>query len=230
MTPRPHLVMAAASIDALSAQFSPPGDELWGDIRCLAGQFTAASPGSNDWTTRWHHFVLAVGNFKRQGGTRLFPAPLPQSTAAPTPGQLVVPVRGVGGAASMTLDVTTPATWQQLQTATAGLGTATTTTLLAALWPDGHFIFDDRVLSAANGLRIAEGDPPMAGIDPASHRTPASTLDHYIEVHAWVGATAQRVGRSLQAVERSLYIAGIEAGTVQGRTWTDYATAVRKIV
>ena len=222
--------MAAASIDTLSAQFLPAGDELWDDIRHLAGQFTAAAPGSNDWTVMWHHFLLAVGNFKRQGGTRLFPAPLPQSTAPPTPGQVVVPGRGSGCEASLKLDVAAPATWQQLQTATAGLGTATTTTLLAALWPDRHFIFDERVLNAANGLRIAEGDLPMAGVDPASNLKAASTLDHYIEVHSWVSATAQLVGRPLQAVERALYIAGRAAGTVPGRTWFDYAAAVRKIV
>jgi len=222
--------MAAATIDALSAQFLPAGAELWDDIRYLAGQFTAAAPGSNDWIVTWHHLVLAIGNFKRQGGTRLFPAPLPRSTAPPTPGQVVVPGRGSGREASFKLDVAARATWQQLQTATAGLGTATTTTLLAALWPEGHFIFDGRVLNAANGLRIAEGDLPMAGVDLASHLTPASTLDHYIEVHAWVSATAQLVGRQLQDVERALYIAGIAAGTVPGRTWFDYAAAVRKIV
>jgi hypothetical protein len=58
---------------------------------------------------------------------------------------------------------------------------ATTTTLLAALWPERHFVFDRRIFAAVNGLRIAGGLSPTAGIDVSSAHHPGHTFEEYEE-------------------------------------------------
>lgn len=55
-----------------------------------------------------------------------------------------------------------------------GAGVATTTTILAALWPNQHFIFDWRVHAAANALRIEAGLGATSDVEPTSVYSPTS--------------------------------------------------------
>jgi len=58
-------------IRALGDAWSDGG--LWDDILWLADSAWTA-PEDDERRMRWHHLVMAVGNFKRQNGRRLRPA------------------------------------------------------------------------------------------------------------------------------------------------------------
>jgi hypothetical protein len=63
------------SVRRLAAAWDDGG--CWKDLAWRADQFWSSAP--NEAALMWHHLLLAVGNFKRQGGTRLRLAPLPAS-------------------------------------------------------------------------------------------------------------------------------------------------------
>jgi hypothetical protein len=170
-------------------------DGVWHDIRLLAARFWAAR--SDDRVVAWHHLLLGVGNFKRQGG-RLHPPPLPARapdvSPAPLPEEVDIPQPG---GLTRTLKREEQHTWEQLlgvNGGVKGLGVATTT-LLAALWPDRHFIFDRRVIAAAQGLRLAVGRPgiPEPFPDPESDESVPTTLQAYAIVRRWAIDTIVRL-------------------------------------
>ena len=79
--PLPGLTLAA--VKQLSA--SRDDDGFWNDVRFLADRFWTVSDEESR-LIRWHHFVLAVGNFKRQAGRRLRPPALcGQADRPPSP-------------------------------------------------------------------------------------------------------------------------------------------------
>ena len=227
--PADVLSLSKASVCRLSERFSSNGEDLWADVRGLAAKFGESVPGTPGWSASWHHLLLAVGNFKRQGGTRLYP---PQLSGLPTtsvPNEVIIPARP--GAADLVCDGPGAVeSWQRLMDGTEGLATATTTTLLAALWPAHHFVFDVRVRNAANGLRLLANQAPMDGVVAVSHRSPPTTLLRYEQVREWVLATASHLDVSVTHVERALYIADIDTGRVAGRSWTAYAAELAKVV
>lgn len=123
---------------------------LWEDVMWLSRQ--CWSEGSADESAlRWHHFVLAVGNFKRQAGRMSPPriGELPDSHAVPRE-ELVTP-------SGLVLYRDREESWRDLEESFPGVALATTTTVLAALWPDDHFILDWRVQAAADGIRVHAG-------------------------------------------------------------------------
>src|SRR5687767_696391 len=96
---------------------------------------------------------MAVGNFKREGGRRLHPALLAAGLPLASkrrPSQFDMP----GLAPQVKVSVEDRGSWCLLSDMLPGVGVAATTTLLASLWPDRHFVFDRRVCAAANGLRV----------------------------------------------------------------------------
>ena len=106
---------------------------------------------------------MAVGKFKRQGGRRLRPERL---ASAPSPEAAVHAdhIRIPGGTL---LTCEAPASWSLLRNTLPGAATPTTTTLLAALWPARHFIFDWRVLAAVAGLDVSSGAESHGIVGPA---------------------------------------------------------------
>jgi hypothetical protein len=62
------LGVPAERVRALGETWDDGG--LWDDILWLALLARAATDDSER-RMRWHHLVMAVGNFKRQGGRRL---------------------------------------------------------------------------------------------------------------------------------------------------------------
>ena len=207
--------LTGPGIAALAASWADGG--LWNDIQLLADRFFDASEAEKPF--RWHHLVMAVGNFKRQGNRRLRPNLLalpPHSSEHPTrPSTFVVPSGG-------TLAEEDPASWAALMHGLTGAAVPTTTTLLAALWPDSHFVYDWRVHQAANGLRAAASLPTTADVTAAGSTAGMNTLDHYGIVRGWLLQAASDSGESLPDVERALYRLSQKVKSVPGRTWTDY--------
>lgn len=134
--------LTADAVDALCGEWRDAG--RWEEIRALADRVW--SSGNTDLSIRWSHLVLACGNFKRQGGTRLVP---------------LSGMRGTGAASRRTeLKLPTPSgpcvvsrdsldSWRELARSIPGLGVPTMTTVLSALWPGVHVIADRLAVAAA---------------------------------------------------------------------------------
>lgn len=198
---------------------------LWHDVLFLADRYLSACD-SEEQTLRWHHFVMAVGNFKRQPGRRLRPAsPSRHANQSPIyrPEKLTVP----GREGTTELRREDQATWQALSNALKGAAVATTTTLLAALWPERHFVFDRRVFAAANGLRIAGGLEGTTGVRPSSNTPPPKrTFDDYAQVRSWVLDACSELAAPTVSVERALYELALKIPVERPRTWKKYADFV----
>ena len=166
---------------------------------------------------RWHHFVLAVGNFKRQAGRMSPPriSAIPDSEAVPRE-EFLTP-------SGLELGREREESWQHLSDI-PGVALATATTLLAALWPEDHFIFDWRVQAAADGIRIQAGMPPtpktQREMDTRKRHRPS--FEDYTMVRSWL----KTVACPLRTSERALYRLSQKVGTVRDRSWPDYAKAI----
>ncbi len=190
---------------------------LWDDVMWLSRQcWREASPGQS--ALRWHHFVLAVGNFKRQAGRMSPPriSVLPDVSVKPRD-EFLTP-------SGFLLHRDDEKSWRNLSEGFPGIALATTTTLLAALWPEDHFIFDWRVQAAADALRIHAGLQPtaktQAEIDTEKWQRP--TFEDYAMVRSWL----KTIDCPLRTSERALYRLSQGVPTVRGRSWPDYAIAV----
>ena len=211
-TVRTELELDTEALAALGHAWSDGG--LWDDVLWLAARF---------WDTdddiarveRWHHLVLAVGNFKRQAGRRLRPPRLARRTSfVPTSAPRTFVVPGAGAA----VDCERPATWGALRA--DGVGTATQTALLAALWPDRHHVFDWRVLAAVAALG------PLELVSPTDTQPLEPTIERYTPVRRLLLSVAERSGLALVTVERALYRLTQRVPTSPDRTWAGYRTAL----
>lgn len=158
-----------SDLNAARVALLSPGDDprpgfatVWPNILWVAEQFWRAQVTGDDARRleTWHHLVMAVGNFKRQGGTQicLLKAvskdhvwPAPESVPSTC---IVQTLTG-----QIKLDRDDPDSWKQLTTkkkAIQGLQVATATTLLSALWPGSHVIIDARDLNATIALNMSE--------------------------------------------------------------------------
>ena len=195
---------------------------LWEDVLWLAQRCWQADEAT-PLPVRWHHLVLAVGNFKRQSGRRLRPGRLSDSTNSRTASaeQFVLP----GGSA---IHRDSQESWRQLEAALPGAALATTTTLLSALWPDDHFVFDWRVEAAANALRIDAGLPATrwAESEMEGRKRTTSDFSDYATVRSWL----REIDCPLNSLERALYRLSQKVPSVKGRSWPDYASAVANVL
>jgi hypothetical protein len=118
--------------------------------------------------------------------------------------------------------------WRQLEAALPGAALATTTTLLAALWPDDHFVFDWRVEAAANALRIDAGLPATrwAESEMEGRKRTTSDFSDYATVRSWL----REIDCPLNSLERALYRLSQKVPSVKGRSWPDYASAVANVL
>jgi hypothetical protein len=201
---------------------------LWEDVMTLSQRFHAAA-GEEERRLAWHHLVLAVGYFKRQPGRRLRPAPLhvsPEADAPQPATRAAFPTeRGEG-----TVEAETPESWSGLQACLRGAATPTTTTLLAALWPSRHFIFDWRVKAAANGLRLQADLSALPSLDLTSSRMPTLTMADYAIVREWCLETTDELAISLTQLERALYELSRSVPASRGRTWQEYASVLTRVM
>lgn len=191
------------------------------DIEWLAERFW--STVGDQRVVAWHHLVLAVGNFKRQSGRRLRPARLAHLSGPlrleQRPSSFDVP----GTEPPTTVAAEDSAGWRRLSKELPGAAEATTTTLLAALWPDHHLVFDWRVHAAANALRIRAELPPTSGVNAEATNTPPLTFDDYELVREWALGVAASTGERLASAERALYRLSQLISAADGRTWFGYA-------
>jgi hypothetical protein len=195
---------------------------LWDDIAWLALRIW--EPADDDERRlRWHHLVMAVGNFKRQGGRRLRPAHIASAPAigsASRRDQIRIP----GGPVVACEDL---ASWKELERSLHGAATPTTTTLLSALWPERHHVLDWRVLAAVAGLDAVDGSN-LGLVEPRSRRSILPTLDTYCQVRKLLIRLADDADLPVSTVERALYL--ISRGVRdEGMTWTEYGSALRSV-
>lgn len=207
----------AARVKALAPDNDPrPGFAIvWPNILWIAEQFWQAQADGDDARRleTWHHLVMAVGNFKRQGGTQIR---LLQAVAKghDLPGPRIRPsrctVQSLSGLIELERD--RAGSWKTLtadKNAIQGIQVATATTLLSALWPGEHIIIDFRELNSTIALNLAEaltlGWVTLDGTD-----SPSVTWDRYEWVRSKVFGKAAELGASgvevepLQ-IERALY-------------------------
>jgi hypothetical protein len=174
----------------------------------------------------WHHLVLAVGNFKRQSGRRLRPTRLSELPAlhdGSQPDELKVTL----STRDVTIGKSDELSWEQLQNSLAGAGVATTCTILAALWPGDHVVFDWRVRAAANGLRLAAGLEPTNSVEVDSSASPPLGLGDYQLIRSWIVDAATVLKVEPSDVERTLYrLSQLVGPATDRRTWREYAEAV----
>lgn len=195
---------------------------LWDDIAWLALR-TWEAPDDEERRLRWHHLVMAVGNFKRQGGRRLRPVQLASVLAfgsASRRDQIHIP----GGPMVACEDL---ASWKELERSLHGAAAATTTALLAALWPTRHYVLDWRVLAVVAGLDAVDGSN-LGLVEPESRRSIMPTLDIYCKVRRLLIRLAVDADLPVSTVERALYV--ISRGVRgKGMTWTEYGSALRSV-
>lgn len=213
---RSPLPLGPETIERLSGMYPKGTAELWFEIRALAERFLG-SP-ETDRSHAWHALLFAAGNFKRQGGTVIMPPDLAEADSiSEAPDEISVP--GVGrverdGAAS----------WERLEKKVTGLGLATTTTLLSALWPRHHAVMDIRTLGAVCAL--VRDDPGNPVHDRGAVRPVVSDWTAYDFYRGHLRDTAHayaREGISLLMVERALFMLTELVPLASGRSWETFA-------
>jgi hypothetical protein len=208
-------------IRALGETWSDGG--LWDDILYLAelAWEAADEPGRR---MRWHHLVMATGNFKRQNGRRLRPSRLSPAD------DLTLTTRKAQFSGPDNLEIRRDdvGSWRHLQSSLDGAGTATTTTILAALWPDHHHILDWRVLATVAGLGVIVGSENDLGlVTPAGRDQLEPDLNRYSRVRKLLIRQSREANVPLRTAERALYLMS-KAVNGKGMTWAEYGTELRE--
>lgn len=195
---------------------------LWDDVAWLGERFwTSIDPV--DRAVRWHHVVVAVGNFKRPRARWLRPCGL-----SGIPGDAVEAAGFFETPAGLRVDRDDRASWEALRASLGGADVSTTTYLLAALWPRHHFMFNWRVRDAASALRMAADLEPCPGVLPSITGGDSSALDFddYTVVRLWLGA----LDSPLVVSQRALYCLSHQVESEPSRPWPEYAQALVSIL
>lgn len=213
------LPLERRQIDEWAHAFGGAASALWDDSARLAARFWG-TPEGNERQVAWHHLLMAVGNFKRQTPIHLHDALAQLPEAGPDPPKEVV----VPGELRLARDKAR--TWRAL-TALPGLGVATASTLLSALWPGEHVVIDRLAWSSAVGLRASEG-LSSRGVSPESRkRMPDIKWEDYEAYLSWVRTTAKMTGVAPRDVERTLYQLPRNIPEAKSRSWKAYGDLLR---
>lgn len=191
---------------------------IWRHALIKRAYFLSADEQTRD--VEWADLLVAVGNFKRQSPIAVLEGGEP-SLSGPDPGDQVETPAG-------TLRKEEESTWQLIEGKTAGLGVATTTTVLAAIWPDAHAIIDRRSLPVAAALFAQKYDKWPFAIDPDGSTPLDVTWDTYSQYREILRAWSRDSHCSLTDVERALFMASPD--TKEGRTWTQYRDDVISVI
>jgi len=210
--------VAAVDISRWASRWNDTG--LWSDVLLLADRVWGAS-AADERVLAWHHLLMAVGNFKRQGGRRIMPAvDLP-------PARPVSRTQTFDTPTGMAVNVEALTDWQRLQASLVGIATPTCTTLLAALWPGDHFVFDWRVRAVASGVLRTNGFAACPSIEAAGQRQPGPVT---MEDYHYVRAGLRSSDLDLVTSERAFYEISRAMTPVRGRTWEAYGAAVLEML
>ena len=196
----------------------------WTAKRFWEAQWSSSTDGALTRQVAWHHLVMTAGNFKRQ-------APISLPELHDDPGAHFDGDRGSfrlevgGGLATLARD--DPASWEHL-TSIDGVGVATATTILSALWPGFHVIVDRRDIGAAIGL-----------YEEAAHEGLLRSAGYKGEVVSWkryrwfrrkVVAWAAAIAVEAVPVERALYEIDLATRTARGASWDVYRRELGRVV
>ena len=202
-------------------------ESQWLAIETIADDIWSTPSDDADRLRRlWIMLTYAIGNFKRQGNTGIFPLPSPWKLA-PLPGQsepratLSIPVN------STTVTLNFNGTTQGLKGVTRGLASVPTgSTLLAALWPKDHAIMDIRDFQVAVGLLTCQGAQVIAPSETASLYSPG--WNEYRWFRLLMKSEAARLElRSPLPLERALYVAyDYRPKKADGMTWPQWGAAL----
>jgi hypothetical protein len=195
--------------------------KLWQDVEWLASRLRAA----DDQRSAWHHFLLACGNFKRPGGTKIHPWALTSDDwvrPIELPSRIEVPD-------GRTLSVDDPRSWRLLSEA-RGIRIPTATTVLSALWPGRHAIMDARSKNAALGWAILDGVevPPVPAAN--SHGAVPTGWNVYVWYREFV-LSKTTGSRDALFIERCLYRLDAdirERPDYRALTWGEYAVVLER--
>lgn len=207
----------------------------WQNLQALGSRFLAATGDDGDGAVEWHHLLVGVGNFKRQSPISVGVAI--QTVPASSREWFKIPAHDQSVATITQADPDQrpePDLWRAL-TGLAGLGVPTATTVLAALWPREHFIFDRRVRNAIIGLVCG----PRWASDPVLDGESIPRKEDW-ELYSWArDCLYQSVNSAdeLLALERGLYVLDrytMDRITVStgpdGWTWSEYADHAQKVL
>ena len=245
LKPSAPVTDVASSIQSLAEDWGLEGDgsnykdidwrREWENLVALGSRFLVATGDHGEGDVEWHHLLVGVGNFKRQ-------SPLGVGVAfdtSPASSRQWFKIPACGQTVAMTTQADrgqrpAPEPWRAL-TALAGLGVPTATTVLAALWPREHFIFDRRVRNATIGLVCG----PRWGSDPGLDGKSIPRRQDW-ELYRWARRCLHQSVNSaeeLLALERGLYVLDrytmdrIAASSVRdGWTWSEYADRAHEIL
>jgi hypothetical protein len=212
---------------------------VWPSILWVADLFWRAQESGSDErrAETWHHLVMAAGNFKRQGGTQIcLLRRVSDDDAWPDAGNrpCSCTVQALAGEVELRRD--SAETWKQLtdKTVVKGIGAATATTILSALWPGDHLVIDKRDLKATVALSFDEV-AAQKWIDPRSRKDITVSWGWYDWLRGKVLAKTAELASldptiSVVDVERSLYhldslVRRPKRGG-QALSWEEYARAL----
>jgi hypothetical protein len=206
------------------------GAELWDDTVALGTRLLQAQEDDIHQKLRaWHHLLMAVGNFKRQGGTRIVTSLLPMGQVHDKPPVFtdrVLAVKPFGEPFELVRDDSV--TWARLCDI-PGVRVATASTVLSAIWPGFHAIMDRYAFAAALGLAAATDMDVEPFLQQGFSAEDQGVLQPRIEDYPWyrscVLATAVESVEPTQ-VERALYVLGQRAVKAPGMSWKDYGSAL----
>lgn len=220
------------AIDAWANRFPRGTRGLWQGIRACARRL--AESDAQDLPAATHAFLYAVGNFKRQ--SPIFPAGWDEEAADWEAPPSVDLWEGIA------LSRDDDQTWEQL-TLIRGIGIPTATTVLAALWPKTHAVFDVMTVQAAVALRAAAGhwDGPVPAEAAASNAPPRFNRRTWLTwtTYRWyrdhcILPTATAVGTSAQDVERAWFelmrwsVRHLDVPS--NESWADYGARLRQLL
>jgi hypothetical protein len=237
------ITLPKESIRCLADNWGNNGDSpKWIDIELVVRRFyeelaNIARPNDEELLFRWNHLLMAVGNFKRQGPTSIWPAPNLDVVNEPpprVPDQIDIPYDNLSFRRDdQPVEGETRQSWRNLQRI-SGVGVPTATTLLSALWPGHHFVFDIRDVRAGVGLNVG---PTWRQRDEDSFALPS---ERDWEWYGWLREcllqTAARDDLELFEVERALYILDQQVLRALNKThgkskwlWSQYEPEARRV-
>jgi hypothetical protein len=203
-------------------------ESQWLAINTIASDIWSTPSGDADRLRRlWIFLTYAVGNFKRQGNTVIFPLPSPW-TLAPSSAQCKP--RGTLSikAGNMALTLDSGGTTEALAGITRGLASVPTgSTLLTALWPTEHCIMDIRDFQVVVGLLACQG------VDVAAHDETASLYAPDWNEYRWFRVLMKSEAKRLKLPspllsERALYVAyDYRPKQATGMTWSRWGDRLR---
>lgn len=188
-------------------QHRPAWESQWLTIGTIASDIWSTPVDDPDRLRRlWMLLTYAVGNFKRQGNTVIFPLPSPWRLA-PLPEQceprdtLSIPVD------DMALTLNSGGTTEPLERLTRGLASVPTgSALLTALWPTEHAIMDIRDFQVTVGLLAHQGVEVVARGETSSLLSPDWTEYRWFRLLMKTEAARLELDSPL-SLERALFVA-----------------------